>query len=979
MFVEGYIEKDLITLLQILEKIHRNDLVYRLRAYQALFSRMEDGEFEIKFKKEFVLQVEELRDWIATLKTFQKFQYIKIKQTVGRDKSVNLTDVYVNLTILREEPKAIDLEDEITYNSIAYLHKIANKESVVSPVDFTEELLSYDPTEAEIWWLIGQIGCGKTFLAKRTALRYGNSELVNIQFTICIPCRNTDWHTMESTRYEDDKKVDSQFIQKWLCLGLPIGTSWSIDLATHLIKSDGKGLLLIIDGLDEHTKNVPFKDTFLYLLLTRQSLSSATIILTSRPGVWIDISAHELKVDRYFQVLGFSPENRDLYFKKQIKDESKLGECFSLLERHEDIDELSLIPVNAFLFAALLKEDSTLINSLTELFCELTLYLIRRELTRMGLQEFSQVTQISYFHPGIQECLGKLGFIATLGVANRDLFSEENVSLIMGQEEYSNHSSLGLAHEHHRKESVGLIRKVWTFVNLAMQEFIAALWLSKTQWTDQCLSARYISHSNENFYLFKKVLRFLCGMLVDRSAAILTVLFHTFQRTQPIEMIDLPMTYQLKYEDLFSHTEAWYEISELYFSLTEILYETISPAIPFWFSHHRRYLPNPIYIYIIKSVSPNEWICFMQSLILTSTLQLIHIDTECITSTQFKSLLQQMPTCHVKYLSLEFNFKESTFLLAYSDLINECELLFDTEISIQLIGCNLMKLTDVSLFSPNKSQMLSSMRLLNNYYSTEFLLQFANRLSTLQYLNFNEFQKSYETLVPALCKATQLRGLHLYRIPQKYYRILLSVLPQFSQLQEVRFDNYSLLLPICQLSNLTLLQIEEKPQRRLPNLSGDLVALIDRNRYSLRVLGVYSLHRIGFNNWNFFLSKLEYCINLVQLKLFHTKLPIHDVDQWHQILNKLKSLVDLLFYQVTLYDTGFLSVCHGLVKHPTIRFFRVEYCYQTSLSCEYLINLIPTVARLETLVMTNLDEPDGEPIKLLRCTADEFSIEYRFN
>ena len=738
MLEKGYIKKDLTFLSETLKIIERYDLVDKLRAYHSIFSEMGDEEFESKFKWKIAIQAKEIKGWEFRLKDFLKFQYTKVQQMIGGDDSVNLTDVFVDVTILEEVPRAINVVDKTTYSSIAYLRKIANKESVVSPVDFTEELLSYNPNKPEIWWLIGQIGCGKTFLAKRTALRYGNSELVNIQFTICIPCRNTDWHAMESTRYEDDKKVDSKFIHEWLRLGLPFGVSWSIDLATHLNKSDGEGLLLIIDGVGEFTNKVQFNKTFLYLLLTRQSLISATIILTSRPGFWIDIPAHELKVDRYFQVLGFSPENRDLYFKKQIKDESKLGECFSLLERHEDINELSLIPVNASLFAALMKKDATLINSLTELFCELTLYLIRRELRRMGLQEFSRVAQISYFDAGIQECLGKLGFTAILGVANGDLFSEENVSLIMGQEEFSNYSCLGLAHEHHRKESVGLITKVWTFVNLAMQEFIAALWLSKTHWTDQCLSARYISHSNENFYLFKKVLRFLCGMLGDRSAAILTVLFHTFQRTQPIEMIDLPMTYQLKYEDLFSHTKAWYEITRLYIVLNEILFETNTNLIYTWLPLLIPYLSDPFYIYYIKETTTNEWDCFLQSLELISHIQIIHIDTEDISMTKFEDLLKKIRISSVYYLSLKFDCKDSATIQKYSDIIKENEPGFDTKISLQLIGCDLeCTLSAVILFPPSTNFILSSMRLLNNINSNEFLLQQAYQLSAFEYLHFN--------------------------------------------------------------------------------------------------------------------------------------------------------------------------------------------------------------------------------------------------
>ena len=562
---KGLIHSDLTQLSQIMEVIQRNDIVEKLRVFQRAFSRMEEGEFESKFKREVNNQAKEMAQWEGKLKHFALTQYCKVQQMIGKDKPVSLSEVYVDLTILKQEPREINMEDETTYNEIAYLRKIANKQVEINPIDFTKELKEYKARKSityktkypevgkwksykqkpEIWCLIGNPGCGKTFLTKRTALRFSSSELTGIQYSISVACRNTDWHTMESTRYEEEKKVESEFIQKWLCLGLPVASDWSNDLAKHLHRTDGEGLLLIIDGLDEFTKKVPFKDTILCLLLTRQTLIQSTIILTSRPGAWTDISSsHELKIDRFYQVLGFSPENRDLYFQKQISDEHKLKACWELMERHDEMKQLSLIPVNASLFAALLKGDeSTSINTLTKLYYELTLYMIRRELSRMGLKEFSRVAQISYLHEDILDCLYKIGFIAFLGVANRDLASEENVPLIMGQEEYAC-QCLGLAHEHYRKESIGLMKKVWTFVHLTMQEFVSALWLEHTTWTEQCYSVRYISNSMTNFSLFRMVVRFLCGLLSDKAAAVLSIIYR-YLTPQPIQLIDMPMTYQL--------------------------------------------------------------------------------------------------------------------------------------------------------------------------------------------------------------------------------------------------------------------------------------------------------------------------------------------------------------------------------------------------------------------------------------------------
>ena len=205
-------------------------------------------------------------------------------------------------------------------------------------------------------------------------------------------------------------------------------------------------------------------------------------------------------------------------------------------------------------------EDSTSINTLTKLYYELTLYLIRRELTRMCLVEHSRVTRISYLHTDILECLYRIAFIAFLGVANRDFVSEEAVPLIIGEEEYTGHC-LGLAHEHTKRESVGLIKKLWTFPHLTMQEFTASLWLYNRKWTEQCCSIRYISHSSANISLFRMVVRFICGLLHDKSAAVLSILYR-YLIPLTIQLNDLPMCYQLRYERLIIHNRVWNEFTE---------------------------------------------------------------------------------------------------------------------------------------------------------------------------------------------------------------------------------------------------------------------------------------------------------------------------------------------------------------------------------------------------------------------------------
>ena len=60
LLTKGLIHKDLKGLTEVLESIQRTDLVEAIKAYQTVFSRMEDEEFISKFKKEISTQAKEM-------------------------------------------------------------------------------------------------------------------------------------------------------------------------------------------------------------------------------------------------------------------------------------------------------------------------------------------------------------------------------------------------------------------------------------------------------------------------------------------------------------------------------------------------------------------------------------------------------------------------------------------------------------------------------------------------------------------------------------------------------------------------------------------------------------------------------------------------------------------------------------------------------------------------------------------------------
>ena len=61
------------------------------------------------FRRALYSQAKEQLTWEEMLKQFVQVQYRIVKQTLGKDKSVNRAEVFVDLTIIKE-PRPIDLE-----------------------------------------------------------------------------------------------------------------------------------------------------------------------------------------------------------------------------------------------------------------------------------------------------------------------------------------------------------------------------------------------------------------------------------------------------------------------------------------------------------------------------------------------------------------------------------------------------------------------------------------------------------------------------------------------------------------------------------------------------------------------------------------------------------------------------------------------------------------------------------------------------
>ena len=185
--------------------------------------------------------------------------------------------------------------------------------------------------------------------------------------------------------------------------------------------------------------------------------------------------------------------------------------------------------------------------------------------------------------------------------------------------------------------------------------------------------------------------------------------------------------------------------------------------------------------------------------------------------------------------------------------------------------------------------------------------------------------------------------------------------------EEIAVRDYSLLLPaLANLSNLTYLDIGDSKEALKE--SALFLQLIFECRNSLKYLCLFHLEKI-LTDMDIFLNCLALCTNLVELELHSTDLTAEDISLWGHTVSNMKALVELYLHSVRLYDTGFKSLCAGLAYHPTIRKLWVSEANLTSLSCDPLIHLIPTVTQLERLYVYHLKEPDKEAYRLLQETG----------
>lgn len=312
--------------------------------------------------------------------------------------------------------------------------------------------------------LKGPAGIGKTMTSKKIMLEWASGNLYqdDFSFAFYLGCRELKTIT--------NKISLARLLSRTSKFHFP-------ENVIRSILSNPRKLLFIVDGFDEGRWTLkddfegcgdPFQEThqevFLQSLVTKQCLSEASLIITTRPFALEKLDEFIGDASsRHVEILGFTAENCEKYFYNSFNTEDDAVKALKMIKDNIVLYTMCAVPITCWIVCTVLKQQLKEDVDLMECRTATSLYLLYLK----GLTKYHGRNQ------PVHSCLKKLCALANEGILNRQILFEE--------EDLERHG-LSLS----EVESVFLNENIfhqdidsstcYSFIHLSMQEFLAALY-----------------------------------------------------------------------------------------------------------------------------------------------------------------------------------------------------------------------------------------------------------------------------------------------------------------------------------------------------------------------------------------------------------------------------------------------------------------------------------------------------------------------
>ncbi|XP_051730822.1 NACHT, LRR and PYD domains-containing protein 12-like isoform X6 [Ctenopharyngodon idella] len=428
-------------------------------------------------------------------KTSMKNKYERLFEGLKLQENETLLNrIYTQLYIIEGESEGVNEEHEVLQ-----MEKTARTQHSQDTPIYCNDIFKASP----------EPGCEEKHQIK-TVLTKG---IAGIGKTVSVQKFILDW--AEGKANQD---VDFMFVLPFRELNLIRDHRYSLhrlllDFHPELQDLDSKiyeecKVVFIFDGLDESRITLMFSNdekvsdvtetssvgVLMSKLMKGELLPSALIWITSRPAAANQIPSEY--INRLTEIQGFNEPQKEEYFRKRISDEHQASRIISHIRRARSLHIMCHIPVFCWISSTvlqkLLKEDlsAEIPQTLTEMYIHFLLIQINMSNQKYEERDPEKLLQSN------REVIVKLAEVA---------FNQLMKGNVMFYEEDLRESSIdvtdasvysGICTEIFKEESVIHQRKVYSFIHLSVQEFLAAFYvfyyyLMKSKEPPQLLGTKY--------------------------------------------------------------------------------------------------------------------------------------------------------------------------------------------------------------------------------------------------------------------------------------------------------------------------------------------------------------------------------------------------------------------------------------------------------------------------------------------------------